>query len=280
ANEKDNLLKALGPKYAARTRSAEMLAVGWLESKLPVETEAYRHVMQVAHRVIADAFSSKVVKPGVTTADDLAWWMRQRVADMGLGHWFHPSITIHRHGGIPSNAPASARVIQPGDMLHTDFGLVYLGFSTDTQHNAYVLRPGEMDAPAGLKAGLKAANRLQDLTMKHASAGGTGNQALLAALRDARAEGLTPSIYCHPVGYHGHAAGPPIGMTDYQDGVPIRGDYVFRPDTWHSIELNVRHPVPEWGNQVVMFALEEDAALLARGWDWIDGRQTELYLIR
>ena len=157
---------------------------------------------------------------------------------------------------------------------------MYLGFSTDTQHNAYVLRAGETDAPAGLKAGLEAANRLQDLTMKFATAGATGNAALAAALAQARSEGLTPSIYCHPVGYHGHAAGPPIGMTDYQNGVPVRGEYVFRPDTWHSIELNVRRAVPEWGNQTVMFALEEDAALTPKGWDWIDGRQTQFYLIK
>ncbi len=280
ANEKEQLFTALGPELAARTRSAEMLAVGWLEAKLPEETEAYRHVMRVAHRVIAEAFSGKVITPGVTTSEDVVWWMRQRVAEMGLGQWFHPSITIHRKGGVPSGTPADARVIQRGDMLHTDFGLVYLGFSTDTQHNAYVLLPGETDAPAGLKAGLRAANRLQDLTMKHAVVGGTGNAALAAARAAAEAEGLVPSIYCHPVGYHGHAAGPPIGMTDYQKGVPVRGDYVFRPDTWHSIELNVRHAVPEWTNQVVTFALEEDAALLSGGWDWIDGRQTTFYLIK
>ena len=280
ANEKELLLKALRPKYSARVKSAEMLAVGWLEAKIPEETAAYRHVMTVAHRVIAEAFSNKVVQPGVTTSEDLAWWMRQRVADMGLGHWFHPSITIHRKGGIAPGTAPEARVIQRGDMLHTDFGLVYLGFSTDTQHNAYVLLPGETDAPAGLKAGLRAANRLQDLTMKFATVGSTGNAALAAALAEARAEGLTPSIYCHPVGYHGHAAGPPIGMTDYQNGVPVRGEYVFRPDTWHSIELNVRHAVPEWGNQNVMFALEEDALLTANGWDWIDGRQTQFYLIK
>jgi Xaa-Pro aminopeptidase len=280
ANEKEELLAALGPKYAARVKSAEMLAVGWLETKLPEETEAYRHVMTVAHRVIAEAFSNKVIKPGETTSEDVAWWMRQRVAEMGLGQWFHPSITIYRKGGVPSDVPADARVIQRGDMLHTDFGLVYLGFSTDTQHNAYVLRAGETDAPAGLKAGLKAANRLQELTMKAAAIGGTGNQALAAALQQAKAEGLTPAIYCHPIGYHGHAAGPPIGMTDYQNGVPVRGDYVFRPDTWHSIELNVSHQVPEWGNQAVTFALEEDAGLTARGWEWIDGRQTAFYLIR
>ena len=167
-------------------------------------------------------------------------------------------------------------------MLHTDFGLVYLGFSTDTQHNAYVLKPGETDAPQGLKDGLKAGNRLQDLTMQFAKrrrAPGTRRCAEARAL--AIKEGLVPSIYCHPIGYHGHAAGPPIGMTDYQEGVPVRGDYVFQPYTWHSIELNATHKVPEWGGQAVRFALEEDAAIMPDGkWDWIDGRQTEFYLIK
>jgi hypothetical protein len=165
-------------------------------------------------------------------------------------------------------------------MLHCDFGIVYLGFSTDTQHNAYVLLPGETEAPAGLKAGLQAANRLQDLTMAHARLNATGNSALAAALAQAKQEGITPSIYCHPVGFHGHGAGPPIGMTDYQQGVPVRGEYVFRPDTWHSIELNATHKVKEWDDQPVRFALEEDAALGQAGWDWIDGRQTTFYLIR
>ena len=280
ANERDNLLKALGPKYAPRVKSAEMLAVGWLESKLPEETDAYRHVMRLAHQIIAEAFSNRVIVPGVTTNEDVAWWMRQRVAELGFGGWFHPTITVWRKGGLPTPAPAGGHVIQRGDMLHCDFGLVYLGFSTDTQHNAYVLRPGETDAPQGLKDGLKAANRLQDLTMQFAIAGATGNQALASALAHAKKEGITPAIYCHPIGYHGHGAGPPIGMTDYQQGVPGRGEYVFRPNTWHSIELNVKHTVPEWGNQSVQFALEEDAALLDAGWSWVAPRQTQFYFIR
>jgi len=277
ANEKRRLTGALGPKYAGRMKSAEMLAVGWLETKIPEELEAYRHVMKVAHLVIREAFSNKVITPGKTTSDDVVWWMRQRVAEMGHGSWFHPSVTIHRQGGTK----AGDNVIQRGDMLHTDFGLVYLGFSTDTQHNAYVLKAGETDAPQGLKDGLKAANRLQDLTMQFAKLGRTGNQALADTRAQAVKEGIVPSIYCHPVGYHGHGAGPPIGMTDYQEGVPVRGDYVFRPNTWHSIELNATHKVPEWGGQPVRFALEEDAAILAEGsWDWIDGRQTTFYLVR
>lgn len=280
AQERDNLEAALGPTYAARLTTAEMLAVGWLEVKLPEETAQYRHVMRVAHQVIAEAFSNGVIVPGVTTDVDVEWWMRQRVAEFGLGSWFHPSINIQRRGGLPEETPADGHVILPGDMLHTDFGIVYLGYSTDTQHNAYVLRPGETQAPRGLRHGLAAANRLQDLTMQHAVLGGTGNEALAGALAQGRAEGLNPTIYCHAVGYHGHAAGPPIGMTDYQDGVPVRGDYVFHPDTWHSIELNVRQAVPEWDGQEVRFALEEDAGIFSDGWDWIDGRQTEFYLIR
>jgi Xaa-Pro aminopeptidase len=278
ANEKRRLLEALGPTYAARVKSAEMLAVGWLEVKLPEELEAYRHAMKVAHMVIREAFSNAVITPGKTTSQDVVWWMRQRVAELGLGSWFQPSITIWRKGG---NLTTMQGVIQPGDMLHTDFGIVYMGFSTDTQHNAYVLRPGETDAPAGLKEGLKKANRLQDLTMQYARLERTGNQALADALAQAKKEGMIPSIYCHAIGYHGHAAGPPIGMTDYQEGVPIRGDYVFRPNTWHSIELNVTHAVPEWDNLAVRFALEEDAAIMpGGGWDWVDGRQTEFYLIK
>jgi Xaa-Pro aminopeptidase len=278
-NEYLRLEEALGP-YAERLTSAEMLAVGWLEYKMPSETDLYRGVMRLAHQVIAEAFSNQVIVPGITTNQDVVWWMRQRVAEMGLGAWFHPSVNVQRKGGLPAAGADGGVVIERGDLLHTDFGIVGLGYSTDTQHNAYVLLPGETDAPAGLKEGLRKANRLQDLTMMHAKAGGTGNQALAAALAQARAEGIEPSIYCHAIGYHGHAAGPPIGMSDYQDGVPVRGDYVFRPNTWHSIELNARHAVPEWGGQEVRFALEEDAALLDGGWDWIDGRQTSYYLIR
>ena len=278
ANEKRRLLTALGPELSTRVKSAEMLAVGWLETKTPEELEAYRHVMKVAHLVIREGFSNKVVTPGKTTNTDVMWWMRQRVAEMGLGSWFQPTVTIWRKGD--SVVTLQGGVIQPGDMLHVDFGVVYLGFSTDTQHNAYVLRPGETDAPQGLKDGLKEANRLQELTMLNAKPGVSGNTALANALAQARDEGLTPQIYCHAIGFHGHAAGPPIGMVDYQDGVPVRGDYTFHPNTWESIELNVTHSVPEWGGQAVRFSLEEDAALGTDGkWQWVDGRQEKFYLI-
>ncbi len=273
--EHTNLMQALGP-HASKVRSAEALAVAWLEARLPAETEGYREAMRIAHAIIREAFSNAVITPGVTTVDDVAWWMRQRSAELGLGQWFQPTVDLQRKG----DRPADSRVIQRGDLLHCDFGIVYLGFSTDTQHNAYVLREGETDAPQGLRDGQRAGTRLQDIVLAHAKVGGTGNAALAASLAQGKAEGLGPVIYCHPIGYHGHGAGAHIGMTDYQDGLPGKGDYVFRADSWHSIELSAFHAVPEWGGQAVRFALEEDALLTDTGWQWINGRQDDLYLIR
>ena len=280
STEHQSLINALTPKYVARLISAENLAVGWLEVKLAEQTDMYRHVMQAAHRVIAEAFSNRVIVPRQTTTADVEWWMRQRVAELGLGQWFHPSVSIQRRGELPEEGEPGYDVIERGDFLHCDFGIRYLGLATDTQHNAYVLRPGESEAPAGLVAGQRAGNRLQDIIMEKARIGRTGNQALAEALQQAKAEGLTPMIYSHPIGYYGHAPGASIGMTDYQDGIPGIGEFVFRANTWLSVELNVKQEVPEWGGKEVRFALEEDAALLEDGWHWIDGRQNELYLIR
>lgn len=277
ATQRDALYAAL-EGYTDRITSAEMLAVRWLESRLPEETDAYRHIMRVAQSIIGRAFSNEVIVPGVTTADDVRWWMRQQVAEYGLEGWFHPSVGIQRRGR--EGRFTGDEIIQRGDMLWTDFGIHYLGFSTDTQHNAYVLRPGEVEPPTGLQAGLRAAMRLQDITREAARLGRTGNDALAASLAQARLEGLDASVYWHSIGYHGHGAGVPLGMTDYQEGVPVRGEVAYKANTWHSVELNVVHPVPEWDMQPVKFSMEEEAVLTTGGWEWILGRQESFYLIR
>ncbi len=219
ANEKDNLTKALGPEYAGHVRSAENLAVGWLETKLPEETVAYQSIMQVAHQVIAEAFSNRVIVPGQTTTEDVVWWMRQRVAEMGLGQWFQPSVNLQRAGEVPERGQPGYDVIQRGDMLHCDFGIVYLGFYTDTQHNAYVLAPGETDVPEGIKAGQRAANRLQDIVMENGRPGVTGNEALAASLAQARSEGLVPDDLLSP----GRLPRPCRRSAHRYDRLPRRG---------------------------------------------------------
>jgi Xaa-Pro aminopeptidase len=277
ASKKQRLVEALGPEYAKRLVRADRLAVGWLERRLPEEIEVYHHIAAIAHAIIAEAFSSAVITPGITTTADVEAWMWEKIRALGQTTWFDPGISIQR----PKTSPyKDSPVIHPGDLLHCDFGINYLKLDTDTQQLAYVLRPGESDAPKGLKDGLAQANRLQDLLLGEMKEGLTGNQILAAALKRAKDEGLRPSIYTHPLGFHGHAAGPTIGLWDRQGGVPGAGDYPLFADTVHSIELNVTAAVPDWGGQDVVFALEQDAAYTRSGPFFLDKRQTELILVK
>lgn len=277
ASMKKRLVQALGPDYSKRLVSAERLAVGWLERRLPEEIELYDHICAIAHAIIAEAFSRQVITPGVTTTSDVEWWMWERIRSLGQTTWFNPGISLQR----PASSPyKDSPVIHPGDLLHCDFGINYLRLDTDTQQHAYVLKPGENEAPAGLRAGLIQGNRLQDILLGEMKQGRTGNQILAAALEKARTEGLRPSIYTHPLGVHGHAAGPTIGLWDKQGGVPGAGDYPLFDDTVFSIELNVRAAVPEWAGQDVQIALEQDAAFTKDGPRFLDRRQTELILIK
>jgi hypothetical protein len=275
-----HLAAALGEPYLARTRSAERLAVGWLERRIQPEVVVYPGIVEIGHAIIGEAFSSRVIQPGITTTDDVVWWMRQKMCDLGLRAWFQPTVEIQAPGeGYEQEAEERRKRILPGDLLHCDMGFLYLGLATDQQQNAYVLKAGERDAPAGLKAALAEANRLQDIHAEAMVVGRTGNQVLRAALEWATQEGLKPSIYTHPLGYHGHAAGPTIGLWDRQGGVPGQGEYELFDDTCYSIELNVKREVPEWGGQEVRIALEEDAVLNGGSLRWLSGRQTQFHLI-
>ena len=279
------ITEALGP-WAARLVPAEDLAIGWLETRLPEEIAALHALNRLAHEVIAEAYSPVVVTVGETTALDLAWWIRQRFADLGVDPWFQPTVGLQRAGvpliemrGTVLPAVPYDAVIEPGDLVHCDVGLSSLGLRTDTQQLGYVLRTGETEAPAGLRAALAVGNRMQDLTTTEWRIGRTGNEVLAAARAAAAAEGIDGDVYSHPVGYHGHGAGPAIGMWDAQDGVPGAGDRRLAIDTVYALELCVRAPVPEWDGQLVRMALEQGIALTRSGVQYLDGRQTELILI-
>lgn len=275
ASHKQLLVRYLGPEYSRRIVSAERLVVGWLEKRLPEEIEVYHHLAGLAHLIIKEGLSRTAITPGVTTTEDLEWWFWQKINDLGLKSWFSPTVDIQR----PKDSPYKDKVIRRGDLVHCDVGLSYLRLNTDHQELAYVLKPGETEPPAGLQLALARANRLQDILVEEFKAGRSGNQVLAAALARMRAEGLKGSIYSHPLGFHGHAAGPTIGLWDKQDGVPGQGDYELYYDTCYSIELNCRSVVPEWDNQEVVIGLEQDAAFTREGVIYLDGRQTVLHLI-
>ena len=272
----ERFMAALPDPLKARVVTGEGLAIRWLETRTPAEMELYPTVVRIAHAVIGEAFSRKVITPGVTTAEQVQWWYRERLMQLGLDPWFHPSVAIQRQGA--TGMLEGEEVIRPGDLLWTDFGITYLRLNTDTQHLAYVLKPGETEAPAGLKAGLANSNRVQDFLTRAFKLGRSGNEALAIARADAMAAGLDPSIYSHPIGYHGHGAGPSLGFWDNQNADP-RGAGPIRANTAWSIELTSYAKVPEWGGQRVDFRTEEDAFFDGKTVRYIDGRQTAITLI-
>ncbi len=275
------LVAGLGD-LATRIVPGEPLAIGWLETRTTDEVHAFRKACAIAHSILRTALSPVVVTPGETTTLDVEWWLRERTSELRLGTWFHPTVSVQRdstpHQGTFAHHPADD-VIQPGDLIHIDFGIEYLGMNTDQQQHAYVLLPGETAAPAGLTRALAVTNRLQDLLMAEFAVGRTGNEILSAARTAAAEAGIDATIYTHPLGVHGHAAGPTIGLWDQQEGVPGSGDYPMYADTAYSIELSAASTVPEWDDQTVRIMLEEDAFFDGTSVVFMDGRQEEFWLI-
>lgn len=280
AGERDGMTEALGPRWAARFRPAEALALEFIATRVPEETAFYATLQELVWDLTQRMFSNAAITPGVTRTSDVVWWWRQQVNDFGLGTWFQPSVSVQRRG-VSSEELGDDPIIQRGDALHCDVGITALGLNTDTQHNAYVLLPGETEVPAGLQRALAGANRLQDIVMDELRAGRTGNEILASSITRMQAAGVNGTVYSHPIGKHGHGSGPLIGLWDHQEGVPGRGDAPVIPNMWYSIELQATTPVAEWGGQPVRMAQEEDAIVGADGRTrWALRRQDRLFVVK
>ncbi len=282
----DAFMQNLPKKYHNKVISAEQLAVRWIETRTEREMVIYNQLVDITHDIIAEAFSEEVITPGITTTTEVEWWMRQKVTDLGLETWFHPTVDVQRtseelvgHLYSFSGRPDDM-VILPGDLLHCDFGITYLRLNTDCQELAYVLKPEEKEAPGFLVNGLKDGNRVQDFLTKNMIKGKTGNQILAKSLSEAKATGLKPAIYTHPLGSYGHSAGTTIGMWDSQGGV-MKDDgenYPLNPNTVYAIELNTTITIPEWKRDIRIM-LEEAGFFGEDEFRYVNGRQTELLLI-
>jgi Xaa-Pro dipeptidase len=276
------LATALGPDNEKKFVSAAKLLTEFFDTRLPEELEHYERAVLATDVITRRAFSNEVIKPGKTMVGDVRWWMMQQVNDLGLGIWFQPDLRIQRQraetgttGQFLSTAK-EADIIQPGDLIHVDFGLIYMGLSTDWQKHAYVLKPGESDAPAGLKAALASTNKLQDALFRFARAGMTGSEVYDLTMAEMKRQNIEAMIYSHPIGAHGHGLGASI---DFRRGIGGDEDKL-RLGSYTSIELNSSAVVPEWGNQKVSVMAEDDAVMTETGFKFIRPRQTEFYLIK
>lgn len=279
SNDYDRLMEKLPKKLHPHVVSSQNLAISWLETRTEKEMSLYPEICRIAHQIIADGFSEQVIHPGITTTADVEWWYRERIKELKLDTWFHPDVSVQRNVSEEIFSKLSQPItIMPGDLLHVDFGITYLRLNTDTQQHAYVLRSGEKEVPEYLTNAFKRANKLQDILTSNFKEGKTGNQILADSRKQAIDHGITPSIYTHPIGFHGHGSGTTIGLWDHQNGVPKWGDYPMHLKTAYSIELNATVFVIEWKKEIKIM-LEEDGYFDETGFRFIDGRQTEIIQI-
>jgi len=277
----DQLYNVLSPKFRKKITSAEDLAIAWIETRTDLEMTVFSQLVEISSSIIREAFSTKVITPGVTSTDDVVWWMREKVLSLGLDTWFHPTVDVQRKDNSDLYAfdnKSKFDIILPGDLLHCDFGISYLTLNTDTQELAYVLKPGETDAPDFLIKAFKEGTRVQDIFTNNFKQGLTGNEILRRSLEQGKAEGLRPSIYTHPLGTYGHSAGTTIGMWDSQGGVPFTGDHPLQYDTAYAIELNTTVYVEEWEKDIRIM-LEVPGFFGKNGFRYINGRLKEFLLV-
>ena len=281
----DELLENLPETYQERLVSAEKLAIGWLEARSKMEMKLYKKLVKITHDIIDEAFSANVIQTGITTTEDIVWFMRQKVTDLGLETWFHPTVDIQRNNEVLKSHIESfskgkeEKTIQKGDLLHCDFGITYIGLNTDCQQHAYVLNEDEDEVPVFLKEAFRKGNRVQDILTSNMSIGVTGNEILKASLIQGRKEGLRPSIYTHPLGKYGHSAGTTIGMWDSQNGVPFNGDYALHKNTVYAIELNTTVAIKEW-NKDIRIMLEEAGFFGDGVFEYVNERQVAIKPIK
>ena len=275
------LYNALPNNYRKRLTSAQPLAVSWIETRTSKEMILFQHLSEITHNIIKEAFSTEVITVGVTTTEDVVWWMREKIRSMGLTTWFHPTVDVQRNENSDLYAfdgQQKLDVILPGDLLHCDIGINYLTLKTDCQQLAYVLKADETKAPNYLNKALAEGNKVQDIFTANFKTGRSGNVTLKLSLEQGKAAGFRPQIYTHPLGTFGHSAGTTFGMWDAQEGVPGSGDYPLQVNTAYAIELNTKVYIEPWQKDIRVM-LEEPGFWGENGFRYIHGRQTEFILV-
>jgi Xaa-Pro dipeptidase len=280
------LVSALGEEAESRFVPAAELVGEYLDTRLPEEFEHYRTAVAVTEEIVRRALSPEVITPGTTTVGDVRNALYDMLWSAGVRTWFQPDLRVQRaEGDIATSrgflavAPEGT-VIQPGDLVHIDFGISYMGFDTDWQKMAYVLRPGETEAPEGLRRTMADANTLQDALMRrHARPGRTAGDVYRATMEEMGERGIEAMIYSHPIGLQGHGLGASIDFRSALRRRAMPTSATLRPGSYISIELNAAREVPEWGGKKVFVMFEDDAYLTPDGYRFFRPRQEAFYLI-
>jgi Xaa-Pro aminopeptidase len=273
------LVEAIGPTYASRIVSSEPLAIDYVSSRTDDELEIEREASLITYNILRRAFSNEVITPGKTSLMDVYWWIVDEWKAQDLEFNFPPGLDIQRRGSEERLDDALDPVIEPGDLLHVDFGIRLMGLVTDQQKMAYVLRRGEKEAPEGLRKAFEQSRRVGEIIVSELKPGVAGHVVKERAEERAIGEGILSSVYCHAQGNWVHDAGA-WATFDWPERYgrhprePVRGREIW------SVEFSSSLDLPEWDGQRISMLREEDAWVDDEGGvRYFSGPQEALWLI-
>jgi Xaa-Pro dipeptidase len=281
------LAEAMGPEAQSRFVSAAALVEEYLDTRLPEEMPQYTTAVQLTEQIVQRALSNEVITPGRTTVGDVRRFLYDALWQSGVRTWFQPDLRVQS-----ADTPAASsrgflaiaseqQVIRPGDVVHIDFGITYMGFDTDWQKMGYVLKPGETEPPPGLRKAMANTNALQDeLMLRQSRPGRSSGEIYRSTMAAMQARGIEAMIYSHPIGAQGHGLGASIDFRGAVRNDSLQPAPTLRANSYISIELNTATPIPEWGGKKLFVMMEDDAHLTADGFRFFRPRQEAYYLIR
>jgi len=281
-----SLIESLGAEAEKRFVSAAPLIEEYLDTRLPEEFEHYAKLVRVTEVLAQRALSNEVIVPGKTTVRDARRWLYSQSAALGLRPWFQPDLRIQRRKKAEDKTASGflqvareGTVIERSDVVHLDFGLTYMGLNSDWQKMAYVLREGEIDAPAGLQKALANTNAVQDALIRFSRPGKLAGDVYNETMAEMKAQGIAAMIYSHPLGNQGHALGASIDFRSAKRD-PKEPGKLLRNGSYLAMELNSQTEIPEWGGQKVTMMAEDAVYLTDTGWKFFRPRQEKLYIVR
>lgn len=275
------LRETIGPDYSKRLVSAEAFLVSYRSRKTPAEIAKLRGVVKKTELILAEALSPAVVVPGKTTEKDIADFIRRRRKEMGLtASWEEDQDPNVMAGLARGHSAASLSTIQPGAIIRIDCGMDEDGYKTDIQRLAYVLRPGEKEAPEEVQKAFDtvlAANRAAAAALKPGATGTAVDTAARKVVTDAGYEEFAHATG-HPIGVYTHDIGPLLAPA-WPDRYGKMGAYAIERDQTFAIEPALQVELPWMMGGSVGFGLEEDYVVTETGSTPLGTPQEKLILI-
>jgi Xaa-Pro aminopeptidase len=263
-----------GTPYADRLTSAEPVINALRGRKTSTEVERIRKAVEITDEIYRKTFEH--VRVGMTEKE-VAAFMHAQVTEAGVGFAWpresNPAVNSGPESPIGHSGPTDIRV-QPGHILHFDFGVKYEEYCSDIQRVCYVLREGETSAPPEVQLGFETVRKAIE----------AARAAMKPGVQALEIDSIARQIVTE-AGYpeFKHALGHQLGRVVHDGGAllgPLWEKYGDSPklklEVGQVFTIEPGLAVPGYGH----IGLEEDIVMTETGAEYLGTPQDDVVLVK